>query len=317
VIYVDVNVSGGNNDGSSWVNAYKHLQDALSAATPNSGDQIWVTAGTYYPDRTTANPSGTGARTATFQPINGVTLYGGFDGAETQLTERDWENNVTILSGDLAQNDSSDFGNRGDNSHHVLVGSGTDNIAILDGFTVSGGNADTTANVPGGGGLFCDGGSPTIRYCIFRDNRARDGGGVFLQEDSDAIFQNCVFEDNLAFFDNVFGGVGGGMDCLINSEPPGAMPTLAWACGSQPVASSTVSRCPPHAATASSRKREPCHPAACPLDNGSLIDATSPVIRHYHGGRHIRERGRSSQRAVKSKPAPIVALILPEYPGSI
>ena len=47
-IYVNVNVSGGNNDGTSWANAYQHLTYALNAAS--SYDEIHVAQGNYYPD---------------------------------------------------------------------------------------------------------------------------------------------------------------------------------------------------------------------------------------------------------------------------
>jgi len=49
VIYVNADVGGGLNNGSSWANAYATLQDAL-AQPPASGDQIWVAEGIYYPD---------------------------------------------------------------------------------------------------------------------------------------------------------------------------------------------------------------------------------------------------------------------------
>lgn len=47
VIYVNAGfrISG---DGSSWSSAYVNLQDALSNSV--SGDEIWMAAGTYYPD---------------------------------------------------------------------------------------------------------------------------------------------------------------------------------------------------------------------------------------------------------------------------
>ena len=80
-IYVKADASGANN-GSSWADAYIDLQDALSVAV--SGDQIWVASGTYYPTTGTD-------QSATFTLANGVSIYGGFDGTETLLTERDPE----------------------------------------------------------------------------------------------------------------------------------------------------------------------------------------------------------------------------------
>ena len=47
----------------------------------------------------------------------------------------------TILSGDLAEDDEPNFVNNSDNSYHVVTGSGTNSTAILDGFTITAGNA--------------------------------------------------------------------------------------------------------------------------------------------------------------------------------
>ena len=61
IIYVDVNVSGSAEDGTSWEDAYTDLQDALAAATV--GDEIWVAKGVYIPGA---------ARTDTFALVDGV-----------------------------------------------------------------------------------------------------------------------------------------------------------------------------------------------------------------------------------------------------
>jgi len=45
-IYVKWDATG-NNNGSSWEDAFTDLQDALAAA--DSSDQIWVAKGVYYP----------------------------------------------------------------------------------------------------------------------------------------------------------------------------------------------------------------------------------------------------------------------------
>ncbi len=117
----DVPPPFGNADGSDWGPlAFKFLQDALAEAdslepTPENPVQIWVAAtvetNPYRPDRDAANPDGSGLHIATFNLINNVEIYGGFLGTdrpvapETQLSQRDPENNETVLSGDLLGND--------------------------------------------------------------------------------------------------------------------------------------------------------------------------------------------------------------------
>ena len=151
VIYVDDDANVGG-DGQTWETAYKYLQDALDDALTD--DQIWVAEGTYKPDDDDANhPDGTGDREATFQLINGVGIYGGFAGSEDPCTfdlgELDFVTNETILSGDLDGNDVDvndpcdlqTEPTRGENSYHVVTGSYTDANTVLDGFTITGGNA--------------------------------------------------------------------------------------------------------------------------------------------------------------------------------
>ena len=70
------------------------LQSAIAAA--QAGDQIWVAAGTHTPT--------TGLdRNTTFSLKNDVAIYGGFAGTETGLNERNINNNVTILSGEIGR----------------------------------------------------------------------------------------------------------------------------------------------------------------------------------------------------------------------
>ena len=116
VIFVNADAAQGG-DGASWATAHRELQDGLAAAS--SGDQIWVAAATYNPD----GPGGD--RTATFQLISGVGLYGGVAGNETELDQRDSDVNVTVLSDDLNGDDRLDFANNEENSYHVVTGSDT------------------------------------------------------------------------------------------------------------------------------------------------------------------------------------------------
>ena len=106
IIYVDTDVTNGNQDGTSWGNSYSILQFAIIEA--EHGDTIWVAEGTY-------KPTNSSFRTISFSLNNGIKWFGGFQGNETELSQRDFELYPTTLSGDIGiQGDSID------NSYHVI-----------------------------------------------------------------------------------------------------------------------------------------------------------------------------------------------------
>jgi parallel beta-helix repeat protein len=228
-IYVDDDATGANN-GTSWGNAYRFLQDALADA--NSAEkpvEILVAQGVYRPDQ--GADQALSDREATFQLINDVTLKGGYSGlGVTDPNARDIRLNETVLTGDLASNDISwdellgirsltnynlnlsnfDEPNREDNAYNVLIGSEADETAVLDGFTITGGRAGGFDY--SGGGMYSDAGSPTIVACTFTRNLAYYcGGGIYCENDSNPTLTNCTVSKNWALF-------GGGM-CNENSNP--------------------------------------------------------------------------------------------------
>ncbi|MHC4675993.1 MAG: right-handed parallel beta-helix repeat-containing protein, partial [Planctomycetota bacterium] len=222
IIFVDADAPGAN-DGSSWDNAFNYLQDALAEANSNADvNEIWVAEGTYHPDANTANPDGSGEREATFQLLNGVEIYGGFAGAGApDAYEWDIELYDTILSGDLDGNDVPVYDpcdlltepTRGDNSYHVVTGSGTDANAVLDGFTITAGNANGSNPHDRGGGMFNSSGSPTVTNCTFTGNSSGYGGGGMYNDSSSPTVSNCTFIGNTATMN------GGGMENNYNSTP--------------------------------------------------------------------------------------------------
>jgi len=184
------------NDGSSWGDAYITLELAIADAVV-SGEPIWIRGGTYRP----TTPSGRGA---TFELTADVRLYGGFDGTEQFTSERDIASNPTILSGDLAWNDTGAFGNRGDNSYHVVTIGEVESRVVLNGLTIRGGNADGTADLDeiGGGVLILDSTDTSeIRVRIeeqsrLEDNSADAAGGAIAGEYAGAEFRDSVVADN-------------------------------------------------------------------------------------------------------------------------
>lgn len=183
IIYVDADALG-DNLGTSWADAYTDLQEALGAAV--ASDQIWVAEGIYRPasDNTT--------RTIAFELKTGVSLYGGFAGTETLLSQRDWQSHRSVLSGDIGTT-----GVMTDNSYNVIRGNDTDGTAILDGFVVTGGYANGSGTYDKGGGLHISNGSPTIANTTFINNYAANhGGAMVVQYTSAPLVVNCTFSGN-------------------------------------------------------------------------------------------------------------------------
>jgi hypothetical protein len=209
-IYVDTDAIGGN-DGGSWPNAYTELQSALDVAGP--GDEIWVAEGVYKPDYDPGGGVHTGHITASFALTSGVALYGGFDpssGANT-FPERNWDAFPTVLSGDLAGDDTTTAHNvitttahiSGSNACHVVTASGVDNTAILDGFTITGGSAEGSCSLDGGGMLIHIG-SPRLTNLTFSGNRGQTGGGLHSASGNPTL-------THITFIGNTASWQGGGM----------------------------------------------------------------------------------------------------------
>ena len=205
LLHVD-HTASGNNTGTSWLDALEDLRDAFTLADECEGIvEIWVAEGVYRPDEGVGMvPS---SRTETYQLIDGVAVYGGFDGTEILLEERDSANNVTVLSGDVDGNDINvggivlDPGNiRGSNSYHVLIASSIGDTAVLDGFTITAGqaNGSTPNQTDRGAGLYNDASSPTLVNLTFTGSFAENGGGLANVNGSNPPMSDVQFQSNTA-----------------------------------------------------------------------------------------------------------------------
>jgi hypothetical protein len=198
--------AAGNNDGTSWADAFTSLQSALDAS--DTGDELWLSWGTYLPAGPSPDSSHFVLRTA-------VAIYGGFVGTETQLNERDWTTHLTIISGDLNQDDTpGDFLNqRTDNAHHVLIVDVNDSTSIIDGVVFRGGmtrvdtytptGADMPYNRWRGGALYIRT-STIVRNCVFRDNYGYQGTGMWASAAS--LEHTLELSNSLIAENNCVGG---------------------------------------------------------------------------------------------------------------
>lgn len=187
--------------GTGWTVAFATLQKALTAAA--SGDEIWVATGTYYPDE--GGTFSNNDRNAYFSMKNGVAIYGGFPATGTPtMTDRNWINNPTILSGEIQQD--NDISN---NSYNIIYNfyNNLDATSLLDGFTVSGGYADgIDYRTLYGGGVHNRNTAPAFQNCTFSGNHSIAYGGGMYNEASSPNLVNCSFQANQAMQ-----GGGGGM----------------------------------------------------------------------------------------------------------
>jgi len=204
IVYVDKDATGANN-GSTWADAYNYLQDALMFA--RTGDEIRVAEGVYKPDDFVLSDRPNRGREETFQLMNNVAVRGGYAGfGEANPYARDVNEYETILSGDRQGNDIVvvdaadllDEASREDNCYHVVTGHNTDETAVLDGCTITGGNANRGYWVAYyGGGITADSAWLTILNCKIEGNVAAQGGGLHIGSGGVKL-SGCTFSGNAA-----------------------------------------------------------------------------------------------------------------------
>jgi hypothetical protein len=159
--YVDGDVVN-SGDGTSWATAFKTIQEGVDASGRYDG--IWVKMGTY-------------KLSAEITVDKAVSIYGGFEGSETQLEQRNLKANVTIVDGD-----------------GIVRGFNIKGIVEIDGFTIT--NGKTSNN---GGGIFVGQGFiVTIINCVFESNSANNGGGLFSDSSSSVTVTDSLFYHNTA-----------------------------------------------------------------------------------------------------------------------
>ena len=228
VMYVDKD-SYSFELGNNWAGAYRDLQVALSTADfCGPVNEIWVAEGTY---RTSPLPPD---RTASFGLMNGIAIYGGFNGTETLRNQRDWNAHETILTGEIGV-----APNPSDNAYHVVHADNVDQTAVLDGFTIRDGNADGGGLDDIGGGILVEGGSPTLANLVIEDNNASFVGGGMANllgafpELRDAVIRNNTASSgagvendgsspmfvNVRIEGNIATGAGGGMENFGGNQP--------------------------------------------------------------------------------------------------
>lgn len=182
VHYVN-SLATGNNDGTSWDDAFNKFEDAISEASP--GDIIYVAKGTYQP-----------GNDEYFYMKPSVKIYGGFpnDDNTADMDDRDWINNETILMGN-------------NNSVIKNYSNGLDGTAILDGFKITGGATDI------GGGVYNTNTSPTFNNIIITENDADNYAGGMYNNNSSPVLNNVTISQNTA------NNNGGGLYNINNSNP--------------------------------------------------------------------------------------------------
>ena len=183
-LYVKENGTGTGTN--SWDNASSDLQAIINAAS--SGDEVWVAGGTYQP------ASGT-----SFQLKEGVKIYGGFAGNETNRSDR----NLTLL-----KNKTTLLGNGASvirNENLQLT-----SASVLDGFNIIGGSVSAgIVNVYSSpmlvnliisgnseGGVMNENSSPTLMRCTITNNSSTTYPGGITNLSSSPIVTNCVIARN-------------------------------------------------------------------------------------------------------------------------
>jgi len=174
-------IPGPEKRSHIWVTPGNSIQAAIETANMQSPKaEVWVRAGAPYYENIRIH--------------DGVAVYGGFTGSETKREERHWENNPTIIDGEVG----------GVRYSVVSFDPDVTVSARIDGFTLRNGEADT------GAGIYCDtGASPAIANNIITRNTCGIlgyGGGIYSSWGSPSIWNNRIANNGNEYLASSSGG---------------------------------------------------------------------------------------------------------------
>jgi len=187
--YVDINVSGGDADGTSWDDAFDTIQEGIDQAW--GGDIVLVSDGNY---QYTGNYN---------IQLSGSIFVRSFKGPENcRIYCQNWGRGFTI------------YGNSTLDGFYIIGGDETNGGGIyisncsptIKNCSFSSNNADDY-----GGGIYADltpSTSVKIMNCVFHNNSARRGGGIYFDNNGygNGTLSMCTFYSNESQSDSLGGG---------------------------------------------------------------------------------------------------------------
>ena len=218
VLYIDADCTEPDHDGSSWGNAYRSLNDAISyfstldensPVTYMEGENqitqnklpTWITdfeirvlEGDLWPRYAFVNED---PKTATLDILamksgKQLKIVGGYyrNNGSNDDVRRDPLNHRSQLNG------NPDGDRLEDGLYHVVTVE-TGAQVELDGFHVINGYAAGSAALHSGGGMLVhDGATVTLANCIFENNTAADGAAIYAPGAASLTMRNCVVNNN-------------------------------------------------------------------------------------------------------------------------
>lgn len=157
-IYVKAGNVGG--DGTSWETAYGTFEEGTAAATHYGDQEIWVAKGEY--------------QLSNWLEIKKIKYYGGFDGTENKLKDRNMKNKSTLIAAPT-------------NTWPSVYGYAATSDCLIDGFIFTG-----SKGTQGEGALVMYAGWIFRNNIVTGNNSTRDAGGTY----SSCVVYNCLFYGN-------------------------------------------------------------------------------------------------------------------------